>query len=365
MKVAILGMGVVGRGVYDILTEEQPSIEIKYVLERNLEKTQGLKTIVAGHIEEILEDDEVDVLIELIGGKSVAYEFVKLALKHKKHVVTANKALISAYFEELHELAKKQGVSLRYEASVGGAINVIDPLYEIANINRIHKIEGIMNGSTNYILTNVFDHNKSLSDVLDDALELGYLETGTNDDMEGLDLMRKINILSMIAYHQYIKEEDILRVPLTNLTPECIDLVKKHNLTIKYIATSTLKNDAISIQLEPVILTKNHFYQQISGAENIITLYGAYHKKQSFIGTGAGRYPTASAVCYDVLKIMRHAAVKQDYSNQYQITNQEQGYYLIEENDQLVITKQISLDSLLKSKTKVCARIHEEAYEIL
>lgn len=156
MNIAILGLGVVGRGVYDLLIDLHKDITVKYVLELDPNKLVGVTANNEASFDEILNDKDIDIIVELIGGKGIAYEFIKQALSHKKHVVTANKAVVSAYFEELHTLAKANNVSLRYEASVGGGIIVLNPLEKLVKVNPIHEISGIINGSTNFILSKSF-----------------------------------------------------------------------------------------------------------------------------------------------------------------------------------------------------------------
>ncbi len=365
MNIAILGLGVVGLGVYDIIQRDFPEHHIKYVMELDPKKVEGLHTKWTDDLSVILKDPDVDVVVELIGGKGVAYRFVKAALEAKKHVVTANKALISEHFEEFTKLANHSGVTLAYEASVGGAINLLDPLKTIAKINHIHKIEGIINGSTNFILSKIFLEDYSLENALFEAKELGYIETGSNDDLEGWDLLRKINILSMISYHQFISETDILRVGLDTIPAEFFDYVKAKGLSMKYLATSLWENNEIMIHLEPVILSSNHFYNQINYEENIITIYGAYHKKQSFIGQGAGRYPTASAVVFDILRIQNKDYEKQSLPNNFFVNKNLKTYrFLVYRNNRFEVVENLTFDQLSKEKEILAfARIDDGAYE--
>ncbi|MBI9009176.1 MAG: homoserine dehydrogenase [Tenericutes bacterium] len=364
MKIAIIGLGVVGRGVYDLVTMDQSVLQVKYVLELDKSKLQGIDALVAKDIDEILNDSEVDTVVELIGGKGIAYSFVLQALNHKKNVVTANKALISAYFKELTELANKNNVSLRYEAAVGGAINILDPLLTISRINKIHKIQGIINGSSNFILSKIFIEDYSLEKALEEAFKLGYLEANSNDDMEGLDLLRKINILSMLSYHQYIDESDIIRVPLSNVSSAFIDYIKSKNLALKYIATSELVNNQIMIHLEPVVIKKDSFYSYINYEENIIDIYGQYHLKQSFIGQGAGRYPTASAVVYDLIKQTEKTDYIQSFENNYPINKELKKYpFFILKNGLIEKTEYLSYASLQKTGALILARIEDDVYE--
>mgnify|MGYP001166144861 CR=1 FL=1 len=303
MKVALLGFGTVGKGVYDIINNELPDIEIKYVMVKDKAKHQEIKELLIDDFDIVVQDKEIDVVIEVIGGVDYAYQFVKEALKNKLHVVTANKALISKCYKELEDLAKENNVCLRYEASVGAGIIIIDELKTLAKLNKINKIEGIINGSTNYILSKVFNDNYSLEVALKEAQELGYIEEDPKDDLDGFDLMRKIHILSTIAYEKEIEVDSIERIPFSIITQEDIDSLKKINKMYKYLAKSEYINDKVTIEVKPVVIEINHKYAKINYEENIIDIYGKYHDKQSFIGKGAGRYPTASAVVYDLLKI--------------------------------------------------------------
>lgn len=303
MNVALLGFGTVGKGVYDILQNECNDIHVKYILVKHQKKHPEIKMLLADDFDEIVNDKSIDVVIETIGGTDDAYRYVKSALSHKKHVVTANKALISMYFDELHDIAFKHQVYLRYEASVGGAIHVIDPLYQMARYNHISRIEGIISGSTNFILSKIFLEDMSLDEALIEAKRLGYIENDPKDDLEGYDLMRKIHILSMIAYKRSIDPNIIKKIPLTVISQKDIDLAKSNKKVIKYIATSKIKDNDIDIRVEPIIIDSDSPYAKINYEENIITLYGKYHLKQSFIGQGAGRYPTASAMVNDILNI--------------------------------------------------------------
>ncbi len=355
MNVAILGFGTVGKGVFDIIIKDFPDITIKAILVKNPNKHQEVSKLIVDNISTILEDDSIDVVIEVIGGKDIAYNYVKLALTHRKHVVTANKALVSACFKEMHELARKNFVQFRYEASVGAAINIIDPLNTIRKFNKINKIVGIINGSTNFILSKVFLENKSLSESLEVAKSLGYIETDASDDLDGYDLLRKINILSMIAYSREIEEKNILRVPLSSLSDNMIEYLKTNDLSLKYIASSFLNENQISIQLEPVIVSENSLFYQVNYEKNCIILEGKYHKEQAFIGEGAGRYPTASAVIYDLLKIKANESFSVDVSKDYFINQRMiKSDYLVEDHQGIKRINNIYLQDLLEDESILC-----------
>lgn len=367
MNVALLGFGVVGKGVYDILVDNHLNIHVKYILEKNDNLLTNLMHLKANDIETILNDASIDVVIELIGGKGVAYQFVKQALQHQLHVVTANKALISAHFKELHDLASKHHVNLLYEASVGGAIIALDPLRHMRYANPVHEIKGIINGATNFVLTKIFLENTSLDDALKKALQLGYLETGSTDDMDGLDLMRKINILSMLAYETYIDESKILNMPLSRLTSSFMTYIKSKGLILKYVAYSARIDDDINIYLTPTILSKDHLYSHINNEFNIIDVYGRYHHHQSFIGQGAGRYPTASAVVYDLLTMNFEQPLVEIYKKQYHVNEQPFNHqYVVQYQDDRIEKVYTSLAHILNDKHIVCAaRIGEDCYDAL
>ncbi|MEC9485520.1 MAG: homoserine dehydrogenase [Candidatus Izemoplasma sp.] len=353
MNVALLGLGVVGKGVYDILTELHPDINISYVLDRNEDLIKDLDTKRAKNIDEIVNDRDVDVVIELIGGKTSAYDFIKQSLQKGKHVVTANKAVISDYFDELHQIAKRQQVSLRYEASVGGGIIILNPLSQLRNVNPVTEISGIINGSTNFILSKIFLEDYTYEDAYAEALSLGYIETGSTDDMDGLDLMRKINILSMMSYGQLIDEKDINLVPLSMISKKMIDYVKEQGKTIKYTAFSSLKDGDITISLEPVIMELTDPLGMINYEENAITIKGKHHKFQTFIGLGAGRYPTGSAVVYDLLQLQNHIPFNVSATDLGYTINQKpvQTQYLIETKDGFHIKEKTTLKALLEDDT--------------
>jgi len=303
MNVALLGFGTVGSKVYELIKAEDLDIQVKSILVKHRDKHSSIQVLLAHSFDDIILDDSIDVVIETIGGTTDAYAYVKKALEHKKHVVTANKALMSTYFRELHELAKNNQVQLRFEASVGGSMICVDPIIELSKFNHIYKIEGILNGSTNYLLSQIFDQDKTLEEALVEAKSLGYLEQDPKDDLEGFDLMYKIHILSMIAYQRDIDVNQIMRIPLTNITQDEINQVKRNHQIMKYIASSELVDDKPFIKVEPKVIESSHPYAKIQKAMNIINIYGKYNQYQSFARHGAGGLPTASAIVYDLLKI--------------------------------------------------------------
>ncbi len=364
MNVALLGFGVVGKGVYDLITKHHPNIHITYILEKNDALLTDVMPLKASSFDDILHDKSIDVVIELIGGKGVAYQFVKAALSSGMHVVTANKALISAYYQELHDLAASQNVNLLFEASVGGAMIILDPLRTMRHANPIQSIKGIINGSTNFVLSKIFLEHASLSDTIDEAFKLGYLETGSTDDMDGLDLMRKINILSMLAYETYMPESAILNIPLSRISEAFINHIKAHGHLLKYVAFSQRVDQDIDVYLTPMIISQSHAFSSVNNEYNIVELDGAFHEKQTFIGQGAGRYPTASAVVYDLLHVLSTSYVE-SYDKVYHINQKPiNKHFLIEYKDGSIKKVNTSFQQLLKDQTVLCAAlIGEGCYE--
>lgn len=323
MKIALLGLGVVGRGVYDLILQHHSSIEIAYVLELDSEKCKNLTVPVERDYQTVLDDETVDVIVELIGGVGIAFELVKKALMAKKHVVTANKALISAHFQELTVLAQENGVTLRFEASVGGGIIVLNPLDAISAINDITEIEGIINGSTNYVLSKMFLEDLSLDKAINMAYENGYLETGSNDDMAGLDLMRKINILSSISFHSFFSEEEIFVHSLEELNADFIEYLQAKHWVLKFIATATKENNEVMITAEPVIFLSKHLYTHYNYEQNIIRLTMNGDMEFSVTGPGAGRYQTASAVLYDLMQVQKRNPLDFTFDKKRMTINQD------------------------------------------
>jgi homoserine dehydrogenase len=303
MHIAILGLGTVGRGVFD-LTRDHPDITVSCVMDRNAHKYADLEVPVQHDWRAILADPSVDVVVEVLGGYEPATTIIREALMAGKHVVTANKAVISRHGKELLALAQRSRRHLRFEAAVGAATIVLDPLRTIARTQRIHAIEGIVNGATNFVLTSIYQDGIDLDQALNIAYEQGYLETGTTDDMDGLDAARKIHILSALAYGTFLGEHYIDIEPLSRMSSTMHRYVQAHGWTMKYMVRSIRQGDQVEQSVHPVVLANNDIRNAIAREWNVITIQGNHHKAQTFIGQGAGRYPTATAVLYDLLALV-------------------------------------------------------------
>ncbi len=323
-NIAILGLGTVGQGVYEILKENKDKIKnligedfaITTVMVNNLQKERNLDstTTLTDNFQDILDDNNIDIVVELTGALEEGYYYIKSSLENGKDVVTANKSVISKYFVELHKIAKENNRSLLYEASVGGGIPIIKPLKEECLINDIDSIEGILNGTCNYILSRMFKENEDYDLILKDAQKLGYAEADPTADVEGLDTMRKLRILATIGFNSNIKEEDILCYGISSIKKEDINYIKnKMKSTVKLLATANLKDDGYTAVVQPTIVAEDDYFAFVDSAFNSISFNGNNIGPLKFFGYGAGKLPTGDAVCRDIIDILlNHPTVEQD-----------------------------------------------------
>ena len=305
MKIAILGLGTVGFGVYDIIQKSEylNNIEVKYVLDKDTSKQEVVNeyTKVTTNYDEILNDKEVEVIIETMGAKNFSYECIKKALLSKKSVVTANKEVIAEHIDELTEIKKQNNVSLYYEASVGGGIPIIYPTFMASKVNNIDCIKGILNGTTNFILTKMSEENYTFVDALKLAQELGFAEADPTADLEGLDMVRKIAILSSICYKGKVDLDKIYHYGISNVLKEDIDFVKANGYVLKLIASSVKEDDFVDIRIEPSLVQSSSIISKANYEFNIISLNCDVNGELVFYGKGAGRYPTANAIVNDLI----------------------------------------------------------------
>ncbi|OGO88702.1 MAG: hypothetical protein A2Y17_06060 [Clostridiales bacterium GWF2_38_85] len=319
VKIAIMGMGVVGGGVAQIIQENSgllssriqnsgyDGIEVKYVLDRRKFEGHPLEHKVTNDIDKILSDKEVSIVVETMGGIHPAYEFTKKALESGKSVVTSNKAIVSACGSELLECARKNKVSYMFEASVGGGIPIIRPLINCLAANNILSIYGILNGTTNYILTEMKRKGTAFADALKDAQSKGYAEADPTADIGGADTCRKICILSNIAYGTYIIPEDIHYEGITDIQTEDLSLADKLGYKIKLVGSASQDTEGrIAVFTAPVLIHEEHSIAPIDGVYNAISVTGDFVDDLLFCGQGAGALPTASAVVGDIIDIIKH-----------------------------------------------------------
>lgn len=305
MKVALLGLGNVGRAVYDILIKKEADIffnyEIimKYILVRNKEKYLDVEQpLLTTDYEQIINDKEIDVVIEMMGA-SVSFDYMKRALEKGKHVITANKEVIALHYIELQSIAMKRKVKLLFEASVGGGIPIVHTLLNSAPFNKITSIEGILNGTTNFILTSMHKEHCDFAEALKIAQEKGFAEADPTADLEGLDMVRKIAILSMIGYGCPVDIDKVYHSGLQNVTKEIVEIVDLLGYKLKFIASSALKEEKVSISVEPVILKMDEMLATVDYEYNLIRYHGEGCATQMMYGKGAGP-TTANSIVFDL-----------------------------------------------------------------
>lgn len=314
IKIGLLGLGTVGTGFVEILKNREKEIfnlleteiSIKKILVKNIDKKRHVdldKDILTLNFEDILYDDEISIVVEVTGDLDQAYEYIKLALKKGKSVVTANKAIVSKYFEELSTLAAEKGVSFSYEASVGGGIPIIKPLKEELILNKISQVQGILNGTCNYILSNMFKENLNYDQVLKKAQELGYAEIDPRADVEGHDSLRKLRILGTLALQGKIEEKDIVLEGIERINRFDIEQIKLMKSTIKLIGEVRETEDGFSAVVMPTIVKEKSYFASVNMAYNSVSIKGDNIGELKFYGLGAGKLPTGDAVLRDVLDI--------------------------------------------------------------
>ena len=325
MKIGIIGLGTVGEGVLKVLTKEknsifeksQAGIEVKYACDLNINREFSFefdKSILVDNYKKILEDSEIKLVVELIGGEMLAKDIIIEAFKAKKSVVTANKALIAKHGVELFQIAKENGVSFLFEAAVGGGIPIVTPLMESLVANTVTEIKGIMNGTSNYILTKMKNENLSFNEALSIASAKGYAEADPTYDVDGIDAGHKINILASLAYGGSIKFKDMQISGIREINTLDIFSANQLNSTIKLVASSKLiTEDTAQISVEPVIISNNEILAKVDDVYNAIETIGSYTGKTLFYGKGAGMDPTASAVVADIVKIATRNHIESDY----------------------------------------------------
>lgn len=318
-KVAIMGYGTVGSGVYDIIKTNSDklsrsangeSVDIKYILDIRDFDDHPEKELFTKEFNDILNDDEVSVVAEVMGGLHPAYEFTKSLLEAGKSVVTSNKELVATYGTELLEIARGKNVNYFFEASVGGGIPIIRPLVSSITSDAVTEITGILNGTTNYMLTKMSEDGLDYDAVLEDAQERGYAERNPAADVEGHDARRKIAILSSLAFGKYVDYEDVYTEGITKITSADFAYAKVLGSRIKLFGTSKKKDDgSISTMVCPVMITNEHPLFAVNDVMNAILVRGESMGDLMFYGAGAGKLPTASAVVADVVNAARNPKI--------------------------------------------------------
>ncbi len=315
--VAILGLGVVGGGTYKMLTEHRQfymdtqgvDISVENVLELNKQKALALgvqESKIAANIAEICSNPDVDIVVEVMGGVEPARTFVLSALNAGKSVVTSNKELFCKHSHELERIARKNNCGLFYEATCVGGVPVIRTLLDNLQGNKILSIMGIINGTTNYILTKMTDEGASYEEVLKEAQRLGYAEADPTADVEGFDAAYKLSILSSLAFHTKIPFSRIYREGITHITPEDIQYGKQLGYVLKLLAIGKNTDDGIEVRVHPTYIKSGHPLASVKDSYNAVYITGDYVEDVMLYGRGAGARPTASAIVGDVIYCATH-----------------------------------------------------------
>ena len=317
INVSVLGYGTVGSGVVEILKENADlitkrageEIRVKSVLDLSDFPGDPVQDMIVHDFEEIKNDPDVQIVVETMGGVHPAYEFVKASLESGKSVSTSNKALVAAYGPELLEIAQEHNVNFLFEASVGGGIPIIRPLKISLAPDEILEISGILNGTTNYILTEMTNNGSAFDTVLKDAQDKGYAEKDPTADVEGYDACRKIAILTSLAYGKQLDFEDIYTEGITKITDRDICYAKKIGAKVKIFGSSKKVGDKVSAMVAPKLITSEHPLYSVDGVFNAILVKGNMVGDVMFYGQGAGKLATASAVVSDVIDEAKHVNV--------------------------------------------------------
>ena len=354
MKIAILGFGTVGSGVYEIL--QQKNLAKKFSVEKIWSRPSDTIEIpnFCSNIEDIINDKDIELVVEVLGGIDVPFELISRMLKSKKHVVTANKAVIAKHYDELTQLAKENGVSLNFEASVGGGIPWIKNVELASRIDTISKCYGILNGTSNFILDTMLKEDEDFDDVLKEAQELGYAEADPSADIDGFDVLNKLIISARKAFNKKLTPDDFFVHSMKQITKDDIHYFKDKGHIVKYIGEITYEEGVIALHAVPETCVE----ATIPSNNNIASLEGQTIGTLKFYGQGAGKLPTANAVVQDIIDISKNIsyidtdkeennAIIENKTNRYTFiirTNESVDSQLIKETDgDYLITHPITL----------------------
>lgn len=314
IKIAVMGYGTIGSGVVQVIETNQDSLckkigeglEVKYILDLRDFEGDPIQSKVVHDYQIIADDPEVEVVVESMGGVEPACTFVKAMLEAGKSVTTSNKALVAAHGAELIAIAKQKNVNFMFEASVGGGIPIIRALNSCLTADRIEEISGIVNGTTNYMMTRMAEEGCDFEEVLKDAQEKGYAEKDPTADIEGHDAGRKIAILTSLIAGQQVDFEDVHTEGISKITAADILYAKQMGRVIKLLATSKQAGDTYTVMVAPFLLPKEHPLYTVNGVFNAVFVRGNMLGDAMFYGSGAGSLPTASAVVADVVELAKH-----------------------------------------------------------
>ncbi|MBZ9623081.1 homoserine dehydrogenase [Clostridium tagluense] len=325
VKIAILGFGNVGTGVWKILKENKKEImkrsnyeiEVAKILVKDINKKRDIaisKEILTDNIDDIINDESIKIVVELIGGRGEAKQYMIRAMKAKKHIVTANKLVIANWSEELFKIAEEEKVLFYYEASVAGGIPIIREINESLTANRIQQIIGIINGTTNYILSKMTNDGIGFEEALKEAQEKGYAEADPTSDVDGYDAVYKLAIMASLSFGTKINHDAIYREGIRSISSLDIEYAKKFGYTIKLLAIAKEENNKLELRVHPTLIPSNHPMANVNDVFNAIMIKGNAVGELMLYGRGAGDLPTGSAVVGDIISILRNNVKPADIS---------------------------------------------------
>lgn len=339
MNIALLGFGTVGRAVYNIIGNKKEllgkDICVKYILVRSKENKNVDESLLTTCYEDILNDKSIDTVIEMMGA-SVSYQYIKKALIKGKNVITANKEVIALYIDELIEIAHKHKCEILFEASVGGGIPIINAIMNSAGFNNITKISGILNGTTNFILSNMQIQKMSFNEALALAQEKGFAEADPTADLLGLDVVRKIAILTDLAFNTKVDIKKIHNYGIKNINRNIVGICDALGYKIKFMAISEKIDNNISITVEPVLIKKSEMIANVDYEFNVVEYYGDASDTQIMYGKGAG-FATANSIVNDLVLLINNYKVKYKNEFEYNVCGNllTKGQYLLKLNDEI------------------------------
>lgn len=375
VKIALLGFGTVSQGTFNLLQDNADlitnrsgvTIEISKIFVRNPDKYTNIKLPSTAqyvtNIDDVLNDESIAIVVELMGGTTFAKDCVEAALKHGKSVVTANKDLLAEAGPYLFDLAYKNHVDLRFEASVLGGIPIIRTLYDSLGGNRITELVGIMNGTTNFILSKMTDEGLSYGDVLKEAQDLGYAEADPTADVEGLDAARKLAILASISFNRRIFFEDVTVEGITKIDTEDISFGKEFGYNIKLIGIAKESSKGLSLNVYPAFVPLTHPLASVRGSYNAIYIKGNGIDDAMFYGRGAGSLPTGSSVVSDIMEVAKNVAFEStgrfkpfyfDQKNIYSPGKIQSSYYM-----------RLAVDNKTGVLAKIATKLAEQKISVL
>ncbi len=358
MRIALLGFGVVGKGLYN-LTRERTDMQVARVL--CLEDVKLQDAIVTRNFQDVLDDDSIDTVVEAMGGLHPAYEFVRGAIEAGKNVVTSNKALVATFYDELLPLAEKMGVGFRCTAAVGGGIGWLSELERARRVQKIEQVGGIMNGTCNYILDSMTRLGLSYADALSQAQQKGYAEANPSTDVDGIDTWHKLILSANIAFGVSLDKESVPACGIRHILAEDVANFKAHGLVCKLLSTGKHKEGWLQAYVQPTLVPEGSPEAAVPMNYNLITYYGSASERMSFYGQGAGRYPTAYNVLQDCMDILLGRGFYCPYGGKFSALNDDKMCYYVrgdrdswlEENEaerwgEATITKPICVDQMHK-----------------